>query len=125
MGPDDAGFGRARGGSCVIVTVSLARMFLVVLLLLTPVVPAEAVVNTGEISYVFLARGEGHFEPRRVWTGTSDGDQVTVLKGLAEGDTVVSSASFLIDSESRLKAAIAGLSAPDTVGAPAGAAHRH
>jgi len=89
------------------------------------VVPAEAVVNTGEISYVFLARGEGHFEPRRVWTGTSDGDQVTVLKGLAEGDTVVSSASFLIDSESRLKAAIAGLSAPDTVGAPAGAAHRH
>ena len=89
------------------------------------VVPAEAVVNTGEISYVFLARGEGHFEPRRVWTGTSDGDQVTVLKGLAEGDTVVSSASFLIDSESRLKAAIAGLSGSDTVGAPAGAAHRH
>jgi Cu(I)/Ag(I) efflux system membrane fusion protein len=89
------------------------------------VVPAEAVVNTGEISYVFLARGEGHFEPRRVWTGTSDGDHVTVLKGLAEGDTVVSSASFLIDSESRLKAAIAGLSAPDTAAAPAGAAHRH
>jgi Cu(I)/Ag(I) efflux system membrane fusion protein len=89
------------------------------------VVPSEAVVNTGEISYVFLARGEGHFEPRRVWTGTSDGDRVTVLKGLAEGDTVVSSASFLIDSESRLKAAIAGLSGSDTVGAPAGAAHRH
>jgi Cu(I)/Ag(I) efflux system membrane fusion protein len=89
------------------------------------VVPSEAVVNTGGVSYVFLARGEGHFEPRRVWTGTSDGDQVTVLKGLVEGDTVVSSASFLIDSESRLKAAIAGLSGSDTVGAPAGAAHRH
>ena len=90
------------------------------------VVPAEAVVNTGEISYVFLARGEGHFEPRRVWTGTSDGDHVTVLKGLAEGDTVVSSASFLIDSESRLKAAIAGLGGPDSARVPAAVpGHRH
>jgi Cu(I)/Ag(I) efflux system membrane fusion protein len=75
------------------------------------VVPAEAVVNTGEVSYVFLARGGGRFEPRRVWTGRGDGDRITVLQGLAEGDTVVASASFLIDSESRLKAAIAGLGA--------------
>ena len=90
------------------------------------VVPAEAVVNTGEISYVFLDRGEGHFEPRRVWTGRGDGDRITVLKGLAEGDTVVSSASFLIDSESRLKAAIAGLGGQATGSAPAGAAgHKH
>ncbi len=82
-------------------------------------VPAEAVVNTGEVSYVFLARGEGHFEPRRVWTGRGDGDRITVLRGLAEGDTVVSSASFLIDSESRLKAAIAGLtSAPGSSATP-------
>ncbi len=94
------------------------------------VVPAEAVVNTGEVSYVFLARGEGHFEPRRVWTGRGDGDRITVLKGLAEGDTVVSSASFLIDSESRLKAAIAGLSGrangdsvPSSGGMPPG--HKH
>ncbi len=80
------------------------------------VVPAEAVVNTGEISYVFLARGGGKFEPRRVWTGSGDGDRVTVLDGLAEGDTVVASASFLIDSESRLKAAIAGLNGGETTG---------
>ena len=72
-------------------------------------VPAEAVINTGEVSYVFLARGEGRFEPRRVWTGRGDGASISVLRGLAEGDTVVASASFLIDSESRLKAAIAGL----------------
>ena len=72
------------------------------------VVPTEAVVNTGEISYVFLARGGGRFEPRRVYTGSGDGSRITVLSGLAEGDTVVASASFLIDSESRLKAAIAG-----------------
>ncbi len=74
------------------------------------VVPAEAVVNTGELSYVFLSRGEGHFEPRRVWTGRGDGELITVLRGISDGDTVVASASFLIDSESRLKAAIAGLS---------------
>jgi Cu(I)/Ag(I) efflux system membrane fusion protein len=90
------------------------------------VVPAEAVVNTGDMSYVFLARGEGHFEPRRVWTGSGDGDRITVLRGLAEGDTVVASASFLIDSESRLKAAIAGLGAKSSSGAPASApGHKH
>jgi Cu(I)/Ag(I) efflux system membrane fusion protein len=72
--------------------------------------------NTGDLSYVFVAHGGGRFEPRRVWTGGGDGDRITVLRGVAEGDTVVASASFLIDSESRLKAAIAGLGAgqPDS-----------
>lgn len=74
-------------------------------------VPAEAVVNTGEYSYVFLAHADGRFEPRRVWTGMSEGERVQVLRGVAEGDTVVASASFLIDSESRLQAAIAGMGA--------------
>ena len=72
-------------------------------------VTSEAVVNTGEHAYVFVAHGGGHFEPRMVSVGLQDGDQVQILAGLAEGDTVVSSASFLIDSESRLKAAIAGM----------------
>jgi Cu(I)/Ag(I) efflux system membrane fusion protein len=74
-------------------------------------VPAEAVVNAGEHSYVFIAHQGGHFEPRMVWTGLPEGDRVQILKGVAEGDTVVSSASFLIDSESRLKAAITGMGA--------------
>jgi multidrug efflux pump subunit AcrA (membrane-fusion protein) len=82
-------------------------------------VPGEAVVNTGEQRYVFLARADGHFEPRMVWTGAEDGDRVQILKGVAEGDTVVASASFLIDSESRLKAAIAGM------GKQPDAGHRH
>ncbi len=72
-------------------------------------VPVEAVVNAGEHDYVFLARAGGHFEPRLVSVGLEDGDWVQIQKGLAEGDTVVASASFLIDSESRLKAAIAGM----------------
>ena len=83
------------------------------------VVPGEAVVNTGEHQYVFLARADGHFEPRMVWTGAQDGDRVQILKGLAVGDTVVASASFLIDSESRLKAAIAGM------GRQPDAGHKH
>jgi Cu(I)/Ag(I) efflux system membrane fusion protein len=74
-------------------------------------VPAEAVVNAGEHSYVFLAHAGGHFEPRMVWTGPPEGDRIQILKGVAQGDTVVSSASFLIDSESRLRAAIAGMGA--------------
>jgi Cu(I)/Ag(I) efflux system membrane fusion protein len=82
-------------------------------------VPTEAVVNAGEHSYVFLAHADGHFEPRMVWTGMPREDRVQILKGVAEGDTVVASASFLIDSESRLKAAIAGM------GAQPGTGHQH
>ena len=80
------------------------------------VVPDEAVVNTGEHAYVFIARAGGHFEPRMVTTGVQDGDAVQITTGLAAGDTVVSSASFLIDSESRLKAAIAGMGAQPGAG---------
>ncbi|OGF12271.1 MAG: hypothetical protein A2W00_05695 [Candidatus Eisenbacteria bacterium RBG_16_71_46] len=79
-------------------------------------VPSEAVVYTGEHHYVFIAHPDGHFEPRMVWVGLQTGDWVEIRRGLAEGETVVSSASFLIDSESRLKAAIAGMGAQPTSG---------
>lgn len=72
-------------------------------------VPQEAVIRAGENDYVFVAHAGGRFEPRLVTTGAQDGDRVQVLRGLAAGDTVVASASFLIDSESRMKAAIAGM----------------
>ena len=75
----------------------------------TLVLPSEAVVNAGEHSYVFRVRGGGTFEPRLVSLGIQDGDDVQVLSGVAAGDTVVASASFLVDSESRLKAAIEGM----------------
>ncbi len=84
------------------------------------VLPSEAVVNTGEHSYVFLVRGAGHFEPRLVTVGVQDGDDVQIRSGVAAGDTVVASASFLIDSESRLKAAIEGMGGPTAPGGAAG-----
>jgi Cu(I)/Ag(I) efflux system membrane fusion protein len=71
-------------------------------------VPSEAVVHTGDHDYVFLAHADGHFEPRLVTVGRRGDERMQILRGLAEGDTVVASGSFLIDSESRLKAAIAG-----------------
>ena len=75
-------------------------------------VPAEAVVDTGAEQYVFVARTGGRFEPRRVRTGGRQEEQVEIVEGLAEGETVVTTANFLIDSESRLHAAIGGQATP-------------
>ena len=75
------------------------------------VVPGEAVVDTGEMQYVFLARDRGRFEPRVVRLGARGQDRVQVLEGLAEGDVVVTTANFLVDSESRLRAAVEGFAA--------------
>jgi multidrug efflux pump subunit AcrA (membrane-fusion protein) len=77
------------------------------------VVPAEAVVRTGAQDYVFLAHAGGRFEPRRVTVGGESGGRIRLLGGVARGDTLVASASFLIDSESRIEAAIQGLGAVD------------
>lgn len=71
-------------------------------------VPAEAIVDTGALQYVFLkkAGAEGQFEPRRVRVGRREDGAVQVLEGLVDGDVVVTTGNFLIDSESRLRAAI-------------------
>ncbi len=70
-------------------------------------VPAEAVLNSGKGQTVFVAMGEGRFEPRAVRTGLR-GDQgyLQVLSGLSEGERVVTSAQFMLDSESRLREAM-------------------
>jgi len=81
-------------------------------------VPADAVMDGGEIQYAFVVHDQTHFEPRLLKIGRTADDWVEVLSGLSEGETVVTSANFLIDSESRLKAAISGLG-----GAPAAATH--
>jgi len=69
------------------------------------VVPQEAVLDSGKEQRVFVAKGDGYFEPRQITTGAKLEGEVVVLSGLKAGETVVSSGNFLIDSESRLKGA--------------------
>ncbi|MFA7329119.1 MAG: efflux RND transporter periplasmic adaptor subunit [Candidatus Ratteibacteria bacterium] len=69
-------------------------------------VPEEAVVNTGERNVVFLATPDGYFQSRDVTLGNKAEGYYEVLSGLKEGDAVVSSGNFFVDSESRLKSAV-------------------
>lgn len=73
-------------------------------------VPEEAVFMTGEKNIVFVAKGNGSFEPREVLVGAKAGEFYEVKKGLGAGEFVVTSGNFLIDSESRLKSALEGMS---------------
>ena len=75
-------------------------------------VPAEAIVDSGLRKTVFVDRGDGYFEPRSVETGWRLSDQVEVSKGLMAGERIVISGTFLIDSESRMKAASQGILGP-------------
>lgn len=70
----------------------------------TLVIPAEALIETGERSSVVTALGDGRFQPRDVVTGIHSDGKVEILKGLNDGDLVVVSGQFLIDSESSLQA---------------------
>ena len=72
-------------------------------------VPAEAIVDSGLRKTVFVDRRDGYFEPRPVETGWRLSDQVEISKGLMEGERIVISGTFLIDSESRMKAASRGI----------------
>jgi Cu(I)/Ag(I) efflux system membrane fusion protein len=75
-------------------------------------VPREAVVDTGDTQYVFVAKAEGRYEPRRVKVGGRNGDDVVITAGLAQDEVVVTTANFLVDSESRLRAAVQGGGTP-------------
>lgn len=69
-------------------------------------IPKEAVIDTGVKRYAILARANGYFEPREIETGQPLDDFYPVLNGLAYGDQVVTSAQFLVDSETNLQAAM-------------------
>ena len=69
------------------------------------IIPAEAVVRSGVRNQVFVVRGAGKFEPREVVLGLESSGKVIVLSGVEAGETVVTSAQFLIDSESKLREA--------------------
>jgi Cu(I)/Ag(I) efflux system membrane fusion protein len=75
-------------------------------------VPRTAVLVTGERSLVFVRRPDGVLEPRDVRIGVTTHERVEILSGLAAGDTVVASATFLIDAESNLGSALGGARAP-------------
>lgn len=75
-------------------------------------VPEEAIFNTGSRRIVFVDKGQGLFEPRDVTVGAQADGAVEIKDGIAEGEVVVTSGNFLIDSESRLKAALAGAATP-------------
>ena len=71
-------------------------------------VPEGAIIDTGIRKVAIVEKGAGYFEPRDVKLGTKAGDYYEVLDGLKVGERVVTSANFLIDSESKLKEAVGG-----------------
>jgi Cu(I)/Ag(I) efflux system membrane fusion protein len=73
------------------------------------VVPSEAVLNSGTRQVVFIAKPGGYFEPREIKVGDQFDGQYAVLAGLKPGEKIVASGNFLIDSESRLGAAMQGM----------------
>jgi Cu(I)/Ag(I) efflux system membrane fusion protein len=75
-------------------------------------VPRDAVIRTEHGAHVILAQGEGRFQPAPIKPGIEAGDRVEVLEGVQEGDRVVVSAQFLIDSEASLRAALRRMTAP-------------
>jgi Cu(I)/Ag(I) efflux system membrane fusion protein len=81
-------------------------------------VPMDALVDSGEHARVYVEHGEGVFEPREVEAGRRIGEQVEILHGVEPGERVVTGATFLVDSESRLKM-------PTALKPPANAGDKH
>ncbi len=81
----------------------------------TPVVqvPEGAVIDTGDKQVVILDQGDGRFRPQAVTVGRRGGGMVEITSGVSAGDEVVSAATFLIDAESNLNAALAALAAQE------------
>jgi len=75
-------------------------------------VPIQAVIRTGKRDIALVALGDGRFAPRELRLGAQAGDEFEVLDGLRDGDRVVTSAQFLINSESSLQAAISKMIEP-------------
>lgn len=86
-------------------------------------IPSTGVFHTGTRNIVFVDHGQGYLEPRDVTLGPRAGDEFAVLKGLKAGERVITSANFLVDSESQLQAALGAFAPPppsSSVGAGTG-----
>jgi Cu(I)/Ag(I) efflux system membrane fusion protein len=77
-------------------------------------VPANAVIDSGSRQVVLVVKGDGRFEPRTVKLGRQGDGFVEVLDGVKKGEEVVTSATFLIDAESNLRAALQAFTRPET-----------
>lgn len=86
------------------------------------VIPAGGVLQTGTRQIAFVVRGDGYLEPRNVQLGPEAGGHYIVLSGLKAGERIVSSANFLIDSESQLQAALGSFTPPQPEAGTAAAA---
>jgi membrane fusion protein, copper/silver efflux system len=75
-------------------------------------VPRDAVLDSGTRQIVFVASGDGYFQPREIRLGQRADDYIEVLDGITAGEHVVIAANFMVDSESQLKAAIDSFAAP-------------
>ena len=80
-------------------------------------IPREALIRTGTRTAVVLALPQGRFKPVEVIAGSEIGDRIEIVKGLNEGDTVVVSGQFLIDSEASVRASFERMQAPPQDGA--------
>ena len=76
------------------------------------VIPASAVLQSGTRQLVFLYSGDGRIQPKEITVGPRSGDNLVVTKGLTAGQKIVTSANFLIDSESQLQAAAGSFAPP-------------
>ena len=72
-------------------------------------IPADAILDSGLKKTVFVDRGNGYFEPRELETGWRMGNRVEIVRGLEAGEKIVTSGTFLIDSESKLELAAQGM----------------
>ena len=75
------------------------------------VVPAEAVIRTGTRAVVIVRKDSGSFEPREVQLGADMGDRIEITEGVSDGDQVVASGQFLVDSEARLRSVLGNMNA--------------
>ncbi len=97
--------GRLKPGMYANVELSMASAMAVL-------VPTNAVLDSGKEQIVFVAKGDGHFEPRRVTIGRRSGEQIQIVQGVKEGEQVATGATFFLDSESQLRAALQGYEPP-------------
>jgi len=81
-------------------------------------VPTNALLDAGTRQFVFVSLGDGQFDPRPVRVGQRLAEAVQILEGLEEGEHVATNATFFIDSESQLRAALEGFEAPAAIAEP-------